>query len=85
MAQKDCSDEVGLLLNLVRHHEHTIKKMFDTQEPILKYARAMRFICEHPEEVSCLEFPFYIDEIEDCIYAWEEHYGRAYKPDWEEA
>lgn len=85
MGQKttEHNDEVNLLLNLCRHHERTIAEMFNAQEPILRYARAMRFIEEKPYEVRWLDFP-HIDilDIEECIEDYEKYTGEQYKPDW---
>ena len=82
---RSTSDEVLLLTNLCRHHEQTIAQMFAIQEPILRYARAMYFMEEHPREVMYLDMPPTIEDIEECIDNYEDYLGQPYTIDWEEA
>ena len=81
---KEYSQEMNLLVNLCRHHEKTIAEMFAIQEPILRYARAMRFIREYPDFIDCIWEDDPLLAIENEIYHWENENERAYKPDWSE-
>ena len=87
---RSTSDEVLLLTNLCRHHEQTIAEMFAIQEPILEYARMMRFICEFSEYVDFDELKHcshqqMIDCINEYIFMWENDFDTKYKPEWDEA
>ena len=86
MGQRDrsTSNEVLLLTNLCRHHEQTIAQMFAIQEPILRYARAMRFVEEYPDYVESLWEDNPLDAIEENIDYWEEINERPYTIDWED-
>lgn len=84
MGQRDreTSNEVLLLANLCRHHEQTIAEMFNVQEPILRYARAMKFICDYPDFIECIWDEDPLEAIENEIDHWEHTYEKQYKPDW---
>jgi hypothetical protein len=80
-------DQTGLLLSIVKQHETTIAEMMQTQEPILRYAKAMRFLCEFTEYVDTEELQYahgtdVFDIIEEGINTWELQRGREYNPKW---
>lgn len=80
-------DQTGVLLSIVRQHELTIAEMMNTQEPILRFAKAMRFLCDYSEYVDTHELQFasrsdVLDIIEEGINTWELQKGREYNPKW---
>ena len=92
MGYKDrsTSDEVLLLTNLCRHHEQTIAQMFNVQEPILRYAKALHFAHNNASLFDWSSVNVFDDEsdllymIEYEMEKWEEHNG-TYRVNWEEA
>ena len=89
MGQKDCNNEVGLLMNLCFQHERTIAEMFRTQEPILRYAKALHFAHNNAALFDWSSVNVFDDEsdllymIEYEMEKWEERNG-AYRINWEE-
>lgn len=80
-------DQTSALLSIVRQHELTIAEMMNTQEPILKFAKAMRFLCDHSEYVDTDELQYargsdILDIIEEGVSLWELKYQKEYNPKW---
>lgn len=82
-------DQTGALLSIVRQHELTIAEMMNTQEPILRFAKAMRFLCDHAEYVDTEELQYahgtdIFDIVAEGMNTWELQHGREYNPKWSE-
>lgn len=82
-------DQTSALLSIVRQHELTIAEMMNTQEPILRFAKAMRFLCDHSEYVDTEELQYahgtdILDIVCEGMNTWELQHGREYNPKWSE-